>query len=170
MSEKAKIHTNTDITSNLGKLLKEKRISEGLSLGDIMSMTLFSRSTIIRIEQGLVTNIHYYIAVGQALKISVLNDSVKYELTPLYELSEERKKRQFLTVKVRKLSIDGFFSTAKSVTNVIDKLVAINNYKKTKELSTNVSRVLLNLVEDNLLIKSKNGRNNLYLNNQNSSH
>jgi transcriptional regulator with XRE-family HTH domain len=165
MTNKAKIYSDDTITSNLGILLKNKRISEGLSLNDVVSMTLFSKSTIIKIEKGQITNIHYYIAVGQALRISILNDSIKIVLKPLYELSEDRKKRQFLTIKVKKLFMENFFATPKSTTDVIDKIIELNNYKKTKELSTNISRVLLNLVEDNLLAKDKKGKNNLYVNN-----
>lgn len=136
----------------------------GYSLGDMEAMTQFPKSTILNIEKGISTNIHYYVAYGQAVELSILPFEVK--LKPLFELSPERKERLFLTRKIKDLLEEKkFFETKRSVNEVMTKLKAEFNIDPTKVLSTNVSRILLNLIEDGILVLAeKKGRNNLYLN------
>jgi transcriptional regulator with XRE-family HTH domain len=163
MVERAKKYNNKNITENLGAILKKKRIEMGYSLGDMEEMTQFPKSTILNIEKGISTNIHYYLAYGQAVELSILPFEI--ELKPMFELSPERKSRLFLTVKIRELlKGKGFFDVKRSVTDVLVELKTEFKIEPAKELSTNISRLLLNLVEDGVLVLAeKKGRNNLYL-------
>lgn len=160
---RAKNYNNRYITENLGALLKKKRIQMGYSLGDMEEMTQFPKSTILNIEKGLCTNIHYYLAYSQSVELPILPFEI--ELKPLFQLSPERKSRLFLTLKIKELlNSYAYFDIQRSVNDVLDELKKEFEIEPSKVMSTNVSRILLNLIEDGeLMLAEKKGRKNLYI-------
>ncbi|SFT05157.1 helix-turn-helix domain-containing protein [Mucilaginibacter polytrichastri] len=163
MIKRAKNYSNKHVTESLGVLLKNTRITLGYSLGDLSEMTQFPKSTIINLENGLSTNIHYYVAYAQAVEFPILPIDLVFK--PIFELSPERKERLFLTHKINELVKDQlYFQSKRSVGEIIIELRKIYKIETSRILSTNVSRVLLNLVEDGILeLAEKKGRNNLYV-------
>lgn len=163
MVKRAKNYFNKNVTEQLGAILKDRRIEKSYSLGDMEEMTQFPKSTILNIEKGISTNINYYVAYAQAVEISIL--PIDLELKPIFELSPERKSRLFLTIKIKELLNDRlFFEKKRSVSEVLSELKQVYKIESSKALSTNVSRILLNFIDDGLLILSeKKGRNNLYI-------
>jgi transcriptional regulator with XRE-family HTH domain len=165
MAKRAELYFNEIIKNELGPLLKANRLNEGFSLGDVAEMTGFPKSTIIKLEKGISSNISYYLAYGQAVKFSIFNSSINLPLVPRFELPPDRKNRKFLTLKVRNLYKNNFFKSKKSVRDVIEEIVRLNDYATSKELSSGISRVLLSFVEDDILkIVERRGRTNIYVN------
>jgi len=163
MSKRAQVYFNRAITESLGTVLRDNRLHKGYSLGDIADMTGFPKSTIIKIEKGEASNIHYYVAYGQSVKISILDPFIKFELKPRFELSPAKLKRTRLTLKIRELYFSGLFTQSTTVKETIAELRTKYKLEDTGSLSVNVSRVLLNLVEDGLLKKAiVNGKKNAY--------
>lgn len=165
MSKRGKIYEADGIKQIIGDRLKSKRLLLEYSLGDISDMTDFSKSTIINLEKGIATNLDYYIGYAKAinLKIPELFDvSVIYE--PKYELSEDKKNRIFLSKKLRGLLIkDDFFKNSVTVDDIIIHFEKQNDLTRTIKLSTDISRILLNWVEDGVLyVVEKRGRTNVY--------
>ena len=167
MRERAKKYQDPITTKKLGSRAKGLRIDSGLSLGDIVLMTGFPKATIISIENGSMSDISYYIAYAQAIetRLSVFFN-IEAELKPRFELPENRKKRLFLTFKIRALQKENdFFNTPKLVDHVATRLYETYSIQITNALRTNISTILKNLVEDGILkISGKEGRNNLYTN------
>ena len=165
MAKRVKLYTDVNVLAKLGGLLKQQRVRCGLSLDDIVEMTGFPKSTIINLEKGVSSNIHYYIAFGQAVNISILNPLVTIDLKPRYELSPDRRDKLSLTLRIKDL-MEGelFFSNTKTVADIIERLSELYDLKYSKEISSGVSRVLLNLTKDGLIkVAGKKGRNNLYV-------
>lgn len=162
MVARAKKYVNQDVSERLGNLLRSKRKELNYSLDDMVQMTQFPKSTILKIEKGIANNLHYYVAYAQAVALSIL--PVEMPLKPIFELSPERKKRLFLTAKIKELlQREDFFSTHRSVSEVLGELRSIYHIEPSKSHSTSVSQILLNLIEDGLLdLAGKQGRNNLY--------
>jgi transcriptional regulator with XRE-family HTH domain len=165
MSKREKIFQVIGVKENIGNKLKEKRLFIGYSLGDISDMTDFSKSTVINLEKGKATNIDYYIGYAQALdfKLSKLFD-VQISYKPRYQLSQNKKDRIFLTRKLFKLrNEESFFLAEVTVEDVINRLLQKNEIINKKQISSDVSRILLNWVEDGTLnLVRKQGRNNVY--------
>src|SRR5260221_5561638 len=159
MVKRAKNYFNKDVTEKLGAILKNKRIEMSYSLGDMEEMTQFPKSTILNIEKGVSTNINYYVAYGQAVELSIL--PIELKLKSILELTPARKNRLFLTIKIKELLNDSrFFEKKRSVSEVLQELKEVYKIEISKALSTNVSRVLLNLIDDGLLtLAEKKGRN-----------
>ena len=165
MAKRTKIHKVIGAKEMIGNSLKEKRISMGYSIADAAELTDFSKSTIINIEKGIATNLDYYIAYAQALnfKLDKLFD-IEVEYKPRFELPENKKNRIFLSRKIKILfNEEDFFSNDVSVNDIITRLEEKKEVKRSKKLSTDVSRILLNWVEDGTIyIVEKKGRNNIY--------
>ncbi|GAA4326173.1 hypothetical protein GCM10023149_28830 [Mucilaginibacter gynuensis] len=169
MTKRAELYSDNITLKNLGVVLKEQRMEKGFSLDDMVQMTGFPKSTILNIEKGSATNISYYIAYGQAVDFSILVSDIKIKLKSRYELSPDRKSRKFLTLKIRSLYKEDFFSEKKAVHQVIEKLISLHKFENSKELSSSVSGILRNFVEDDLLeLVEKKGRNNIYIKKANS--
>lgn len=165
MSKRAKIYKVEGAKETIGATLKEKRIELGYSLGDAADMTDFSKSTISNLESGTATNLDYYITYAQAIKVHlpILFD-IPIEYKPRQELSADKQNRIFLSRKIRVLFYEeDFFRNNVTVNDIISRLVKKVEVGKNDKLSTNVSRVLLNWVEDGLIqLVEKRGRNNVY--------
>jgi len=165
MAKRTKIHKVIGAKEIIGNSLKEKRISMGYSIADVAELTDFSKSTIINMEKGIATNLDYYIAYAQALnfRLDQLFD-IPVEYKPRFELPENKKNRIFLSRKIKVLfNEEDFFSNNVSVNDIITRLEEKKEVKKSKKLSTDVSRILLNWVEDGTIyIVEKRGRNNIY--------
>jgi len=165
MAKRTKIYQADDVKQNIGVKLKEERLLLGYSIGDIADMTDFSKSTIINLEKGIATNIDYYIGYAKAinLKLQKLFD-IPIEYKPKFELSEDKKNRIFLSKRIKKLIIEqNLFQNKIGVDDVITILIE-NDLTRSKKLSTDVSRILLNWVEDGtLVVVEKKGRKNLYM-------
>ncbi|RZJ89771.1 MAG: hypothetical protein EOO20_10050 [Chryseobacterium sp.] len=165
MAKRAKIYQTEDVKQNIGLKLKKERLLLGYSFGDIADMTDFSKSTIINLEKGIATNLDYYVGYAKAinLKLAKLFD-VPVEYKPKYELSQDKKNRVFLSRKIRKLIIESnLFKDKTTVDDVIIQL-SENDMIQRKKLSTDISRILLNWVEDGtLIVAEKKGRKNVYI-------
>ena len=165
MAKREKLYIDANALAKLGELLRLQRIKCGFSIDDIAQMTDFSKSTIINLEKGTSPNIHYYIAFGQAVNVSILNSEISIDLKPRYELSPDRRNRSLLTLRIKDLlEKEYFFSNKKTVADIIERLTELYDLKYSKEVSSRVSRVLLNLTSDGLIrVEGKKGRNNLYI-------
>lgn len=165
MAKREKLYSDTNVLAKLGELLRLQRIKCGFSLDDLAQMTDFSKSTIINLEKGISSNIHYYIAFGQAVNVSILNPEISIDLKPRYELSPDRRNKSLLTLRIKDLlEKEYFFSNKKTVADIIERLTELYDLKYSKEVSSGVSRVLLNLTNDGLIkVAGKKGRNNLYI-------
>jgi transcriptional regulator with XRE-family HTH domain len=165
MSKRAKIYQTDGVKENIGAKLKAKRLLMELSLSDIADMTDFSKSTVINLENGIATNIDYYIGYALAvdLKLPKLFD-IPVIYKPQYELSEDKKNRIFLSKKIRVLLREkDFFNKNVTVDNIITYFEEQKELIRSKKLSIDVSRILLNWVEDGeLYLVEKRGRNNVY--------
>ena len=165
MSEKAKIYRAEGVKEKIGEKLKEKRLLLGYSLGDISDMTDFSKSAVINLEKGIATNLDYYISYAKAidLKLPKLFD-VPILYKPKYELSEDKKSRIFLSKKIRMLYTEqDFFKKNVTVSDIIVHFEEHKQLVHTKKISTDISRILLNWVEDGILfIVEKRGNVNVY--------
>jgi len=165
MAKRTKIYQADDVKQNIGMKLKEQRLLVGYSIGDIADMTDFSKSTVINLEKGIATNIDYYIGYAKAinLKLQKLFD-IPIEYKPKFELSEDKKNRIFLSKRIKKLIIEhNLFQNKIGVDDVITILIE-NDLTRSKKLSTYVSRILLNWVEDGtLVVVEKKGRKNVYM-------
>lgn len=165
-SGKRKIHKIPHATEAIGLKLKNKRIEQGYSLSDIVEMTGFAQSSVIDLENGSASNIHYYLEYAKTLEYN-LSDLFQIDIGrgSLYKLSSKKQERAFLTRNTRKLYYDlSFFSKKRSVKDVIEGLKEIDALKVyDDDISSKVSSVLFNMVEEGLLIVTeKSGRNNLY--------
>ena len=169
MSKRTKIYEVEGLKQVIGEKLKNKRLLLEYSLSDISDMTDFSKSTVINLEKGIATNLDYYIGYAKAidLKLSELFDlPIIYK--PKYELSEDKKNRIFLSKKIRLLySKHDFFKKNVTVDDIITHLESQKELTRTNKLSTDISRILLNWVEDGvLIIVEKRGRINVYRKNK----
>lgn len=165
MSKRAKIYEADGAKRLIGEKLKLRRLLLEYSLGDISDMTDFSKSTIINLENGIATNLDYYIGYAKAVdfKLSELFD-IPVVYNPKYELSEDKKNRIFLSKKIRVLFKENdFFKESVTVDDVIMYFEKQKTLVRTPKLSTDISRILLNWVEDGVLfVAEKRGRNNVY--------
>ncbi|WP_428331600.1 helix-turn-helix domain-containing protein [Mucilaginibacter sp.] len=157
----------SNITELLGKKLKGKRLQLDYSLSDAGDLTGFSTSTIVDIENGVTSDINYYIAYAQALYF-ILSELFNVDITygPRYTLSSKKEARIFLTYNIKKLySSNNFFAEKKSVASVAEKLFELKIIDIINPfIRTRISGVLLTLVDEKMLfIVEKKGRNNLYL-------
>lgn len=165
MSKRAKIYKADGAKQIIGQKLKNRRLMLEYSLGDISDMTDFSKSTIVNIEKGIATNLDYYIGYSKAIefKLSELFN-IPIEYKPKYELSEDKKNRIFLSKKIKSLNTKhDFFKNNVTVDDVILFFEKQNGFTRSSKLSTDISRILLNWVEDGVLqVVSKRGRTNVY--------
>lgn len=163
---KRKIHKVPYATETLGEKLKIKRDDDGFSLSDIVEMTGFSQSAIVDMENGTVTNINYYLEYAKTLDYE-LPDLFQIDIGKgsLFPLSLKKQERAFLTKNIKKLYFEeDFFSTQRSVKDIVNKLTQLNVFKvKDEEISSKVSSVIFNLMKEGFLkVAGKSGRNNLY--------
>jgi len=165
MAKRGEIYQVKGAKPAIGTSLKAKRTEIGYSIADISDLTGFPQSTVINLENGLATNIDYYIAYAQAVnfKLNKLFE-IQIEYKPRYELSENKKNRLFLSKKVRALLLEeDFFRNDTTVDDVIKRLEEKNEAKRSTKLSTDISRILLNWANDGILrIVDKTGRKNVY--------
>lgn len=165
MSKRAKIYEADGVKQIIGEKLKGRRLSLEYSLSDISDMTDFSKSTVINLEKGIATNLDYYIGYAKAidLKLPKLFDlPILYK--PKYELSEDKKNRIFLSKKMRLLyTTHDFFRNHVTVDDIILHFEKHKELTRTRKLSVDISRILLNWVEDGVLyVVEKRGRINVY--------
>jgi len=164
--KKAKIHQLPEQRIALGIALKTRRIALDFSQGDVEDMAGIPKSTIVKIEKGIVTNIDYYIEYAKTVRLPLPDlFNIKIELKPRFELSDKKKTRVFLSKKIRVLlEEENFFSKKTTVKDIINRLVEKKELTATPKLSAEISGVLSNWVEDEIiLVVEKEGRNNVYL-------
>lgn len=164
--KKAKIHQLPEDRLALGITLKKRRLALDFSQGDVEDMAGIPKSTIVKIEKGIVTNIDYYIEYAKTVSLPLPQlFNIKIQLKPRFELSDKKKARIFLSKKIRVLlEEENFFSKKTTVKDIINRLVEKKELTTTLKLSTEVSGVLSNWVDDEIIyVAEKEGRNNVYL-------
>lgn len=165
MSKRAKIYEADGVKQIIGEKLKDRRLSLEYSLSDISDMTDFSKSTIINLEKGIATNLDYYIGYAKAIDLKLIKlFDLPILYKPKYELSADKKNRIFLSKKMRQLySTEDFFRNNVTVDDVILHFEKSKELTRTSKLSIDISRILLNWVEDGVLcVVEKRGRINVY--------
>lgn len=165
MSKRGKIYEADGLKADVGAKLKAKRLILEYSLGDISDMTDFSKSTVINLEKGIATNLDYYVGYAKAIDFKLqdlFNIEVVYK--PKFELSEDKKNRIYLSKKIRTLFKErDFFKNKVTVDDIITYFEKEKELTRSAKISTDISRILLNWVEDGvLIIVEKRGRNNVY--------
>ncbi|WP_028298190.1 helix-turn-helix domain-containing protein [Olivibacter sitiensis] len=163
---KKKRHRIPGATEELGKRLQERREELQLSTNDVESMTGFSKSTIIDMEQVKSTDINYYLEYAKTLDYPLPDlFNISIGIGPLFPLPPERQDRLQLTKSIRELHLEeDFFRTEKGTSKVIERLEEKGLIsKKDDDLSSKVSSVLLGMVGNSLEVSTKKGRNNMYI-------
>jgi len=147
--------------------LRKCRLSENYSLDDIEFMSELTKSVVWRVEEGLSYDIDRYIeyasVLGKTFHSLFKEATISYSVGPRLALSPERLARIGLTSKIKELiSEKGSFSKETTVDNVSILLVKTKNIEKTKKLSSSISTVLTNWVNDGILSSRKVGKINYY--------
>lgn len=165
-SKKKERLDSPEYRQRLGEKLKFKRINLEFSINDIAYMTTITDNTVLNIEKGLTTNIDYYVEYAKAVgyPLETLYD-FKIELVPGRTLPPERQEKVKLTSKVRKSIIETkFLKSGKTVSEIKNELVRLKLIDAKKITSTEISGVLRNLIQDELIkVASKDGRRNVYV-------
>ena len=151
----------------LGRKLKAERLKLRYSLSDLELMTTATINTIHSIENGKTTNIDYYVEYAKAVGY----DFGKFkefgiELIPKVSLPEaEGRNKIQLTAKIRSLIIQaGFLRTGKTVAEIKEELVNLEQISDSKDISKYISGVMRNLLKENVVqIKDKEGHKNIYI-------
>lgn len=144
-----------------GSILKKKRLNKGYTIADIVTMTGVSRSSIINIENGSVTNIDFIIEYAKAVKypLETLKD-FGIKLEPLHVLDLTNKTN--LTSKIRKYIIDSdFLKKGNEVAEIREELLRKKLIDESVG-STAIAGVMRNLLNDEVVKAKKSGRKNLY--------
>lgn len=149
----------------IGEKLKESRKDNNFSISDVAEMIGTSDKTIRNTENGITTNIDYYVEFAKAVNypLATLLD-FQICLKPRYPLSPKRAEAVKLTSKIRKYIINTeFLDNGKNVSEIRDKLISLKQVTKSVS-STNIAGVMRNLVQDELIkVSTKDGRKNVYV-------
>lgn len=166
----AKIHSicyvsgiNKDIIQNIGQKFRERRDEIGFTQKDIAHMTDLTINTIASVEKGKGTTMYNFLLICRALNIqpNVLFEK-DIELTPLYKIEPESKRRIETTQKLDHLVYHSdFFDTPKRVAEVLAEL------KLDKNDSNKFSVYLTGYCKENVLEYRKEGNFKLYRKNVN---
>ncbi len=145
----------------IGERIRKARRAKGYSLEDVSSMTGFSINTLSSIENGGDTYVSMILAICQSLqyKPSQLFD-FPIILKPRYELPPDRRNRALTTLRVKQLYDDGFFSTPKLASLVVEEFDIVYGIKPE---SSEISTALKKLAKQGKLEYTKSGRKNLYV-------
>lgn len=144
-----------------GSELKRRRVKEGYSIDDIVTMTSVSRSSIIKIENGNSINIDFIIEYAKAVKypLKTLKD-LGIKLKPLNELNTDGKIN--LTSKIREHIVNNkFLKDGKEVAEIRRELLRKKLIGESVD-STAIAGVMRNLLNDEVVKAKKSGRKNLY--------
>ncbi|MHA6728390.1 hypothetical protein ACX3PU_10055 [Chryseobacterium sp. A301] len=153
----------------LGRKLKAERLKLRYSLSDLELMTTATLNTIHSIENGKTTNIDYYVEYAKAVGYDFGNfKEFGIELIPKVSLpaEEEGRNKIQLTAKIRSLIIQGgFLRSGKTVAEIKEELVKLEQISDSKDISKYISGVMRNLLKENVVqIKDKEGHKNIYIN------
>ncbi|MDB5199260.1 MAG: hypothetical protein JWO92_1223 [Chitinophagaceae bacterium] len=156
----AKFHNKKE-TEKIGKCIRELRILNEFEIEDVVSMTGFTRKTLISIEKGSNTDISHVIEIAKAIGVHPMEIfNTPFIIKSRYKLSPKRLIKSKLTLRINKLySETDFFKTPKYVSDV---LTYLTEEYKIKTNSTLISVILKRLVTEDKLQYSKHGRRNVY--------
>ena len=144
----------------IGKRIKSRRIKLNLEIEDVAEMTGFAYNTIWNVENGLETNLSYFIQICFALNThpKVILD-IEFDIKPRFPLSASRKEKSRLTSRISKYIENNYFTTPRSTIDVVSKM---KEEFKMKLESKTISAILLRFVKDNILQHVKEGNRNFY--------
>lgn len=115
---------NRHILVEIGKEIKERREELSYSQKDVSNMTGLTINMISTFENGRGATLNNFLLICRALKIQpkeILKNDI--DLTPLYNLPPDSKRRKEVTRKLDHLVYDSdFFETPKRVSDVIKEL------------------------------------------------
>lgn len=161
------ILNSPEYRTRIGEKLKESRKNNSFSISDVAEMLGTSDKTIRNTENGITTNIDYYVEYAKAVKypLSTLLD-FNIKLKPKYPLSSKRAESVKLTSKIRKYIIrTDFLESGKNVSEIRNELLDLKQITKSVS-STNIAGVMRNLVQDEIVkVSNKDGRKNVYVKN-----
>ena len=144
----------------IGKRIKARRIKLNLEIDDVAEMTGFAYNTIWNVENGLETNLSYFIQICFALNThpKMILD-IEFDIKPRFPLSASRKEKSRLTPRISKYIESDYFTVPRSTSDVANKM---REEFKTKLETKTISAILLRFVKDNILQHVKKGNKNYY--------
>lgn len=156
-----------EIRKSIGLYLRKCRLSENYSLDDIAFISELTKSVVWRVEEGLSYDMDQYIeyasVLGKTFHSIFKEAPISYSVGPRLALSPERLARIGLTYKIKELvSERGLFTQETTVENISTLLIETKNIEKTNKLSSSISTVLTNWVNDGILTSRKAGKINHY--------
>lgn len=115
---------NEDIILNIGQKFRERRDELDFTQRDVAHMTDLTINTIAAVEKGKGTTMYNFLLICRALNIQPRTLFEKnMDLTPLYKIEPESKRRIETTQKLDHLVYDSdFFNTPKRVAEVLAEL------------------------------------------------
>lgn len=148
----------------IGKELRKYRIESGYTFENIKEMTGISIKSIRSMENGTLTNIDYYIVYAKAVKYPLVTlKQVGIEFGPLYKLSEESLKAVKLTNSIRiKILNTGFLKVERLASDIWDELLKLKLISEETTTTSDISRVMRNLIDDGLVKVSRIVKNKHY--------
>lgn len=164
-SKRKNILISPDYRTSIGKKLREKRIALNFSIGDVAYMLDIPERTVISMENGTVTNIDYYVEFAKAVAYPLESlSSFNIPLVPLKKLPLERKEKVKLTFAIRECIVNsGFLNERRSVEDIRNELLRLNQIPDDKKVFNNISGVMRNLVDDaSVVIAEKTKGKNMY--------
>lgn len=149
---------NENILQVIGTLLRRQREKLYYSLQDVANMSGLSKNTVSAIEKGKGASLDNFILICRALKIQPQAlFSTPIDLTPLYNIPPESKRRNELTKELHELVYHSdFFDMPRRVAEVIKQMGA------PKEHSNKFSVYLASYCKDGTLKYTKHGNYKLY--------
>jgi len=156
-----------EIRKSLGLYLRKTRLAENYSLDDIEFISELTKSVIWRVEEGLAYDIDQYIeyasVLGKTFHTLFKEAMISYPVGPRLALSPERMARVGLTTKIKELvTEEKLFEIETTVEHISTLLTQKKRVEKTKKLSSSISTVLTNWVDDGILTSRKSGNINHY--------
>lgn len=144
---------NQNILEEIGEQLRVQREKLYYSLKDVANMTGLTTNTITAIERGKGASLNNFVLICRALKIQPQTVFSKpIDLTPLYNIPPESKRRIELTKELDELVYNSdFFEVPRRVSEVIKQMDA------DKEQSNRFSVYLGSYCEEGTLEYEKHG-------------
>lgn len=156
-----------EIRKSLGLYLRKTRLAENYSLDDIQFMSELKKTIIWRVEEGIAYDIDQYIeyasVLGKTFHTLFKEAMISYSVGPRLALSPERMARIGLTAKIKELiAEEHLFTKETTVEDISALLTQKKKIEKTKKLSSSISTVLTNWVDDGILTSRKTRNINHY--------
>ena len=150
----------------LGETLRKIRLQKGYSIPDIIYLTGFSKSTVMKVESGEAKTIDSYInyAASVEYQFATFND-FNIKIASVTDLPPRMLESVRLTSKLRQSIIESnFLSDGRTVAKIREELAKLKQINLAEVSSTDIAGVMRNLANDNVVkVGDQDGRKNKYV-------